>query len=245
MEKELRIKTADQKFIYGTFTSSKKKSGTLIIFVHGFTGHQNEHIFFNGAKFFTEKGFDTFRFNLYAGEGGGVRHFRDTKLSLHGEDITTTIKYFREKYKKIYVVGHSYGGTSLLFVDQSIVDGFIFWDPSYIDSKDSTGHLKYNKHFDAYILNYGIEIIVGKGFIEELKNFPNCGLLINTINKPVLFVTAGRKGNSKAGIKYYNKANSPKKLINIKSADHNFNNWNDENMLFKKTYSWLKEKTPH
>lgn len=32
---------------------------------------------------------------------------------------------------------------------------------------------------------------------------------------------------------------SSKKLINIKTADHNFNNWRDEDMLFKKTYEWL------
>lgn len=240
MEKELKIKTPDNKFIYGTFAAAKRKSDALIIFVHGFTGHQHEHIFFNGAKFFTEKGFDTFRFNLYAGEEKNIRHFHDTKISLHGKDIISIVKYFRKRYKKVYVIGHSYGGTSLLFVDQSVVDGFIFWDASYIDSKDATEHMKYNKHLDAYILDYGIEIIVGKEFIEELKNFPNCGKLIKQIHKPALFITAGEKGNSKAGIKYFDKANNPKKLINIKTADHNFNNWNDEDTLFRKTYEWVK-----
>ena len=104
MQKELKIKTPDGKIIDGSFVASEKKSEALIVFVHGFTGNQNEHIFFNGAKFFTEKGFDTFRFNLYAGEAKNTRHFRDTKMSVQGEDITTVVKYFRKKYKKVYVV---------------------------------------------------------------------------------------------------------------------------------------------
>jgi esterase/lipase len=238
MEKEIKIKTSDKKIIYGTFAGAGKKSDKLIVFVHGFTGHQNEHIFFNGAKFFTEKGFDTFRFNLYAGEKTNARHFQDTKISLHGKDITTVIKYFREKYKNIYVVGHSYGGTSLLFVDQSVVDRFIFWDSSYINSKNGTENLKYNENLNAYILDWGIKIVVGKEFIEELKNFPNCGKLIKNIHKPVLFIGAS-KGNIKAVKKYYNKANGPKKLINIKNSDHSFNKFKDEEMLFKETYDWL------
>jgi esterase/lipase len=240
MEKALKIQTPDKKFIYGTFTSAGKKSNALVIFAHGFTGHKDEHIFFNGAKFFTEKGFDTFRLNLYAGEGKNSRHFRDTKISLHGQDITTVVKHLRKKYKKIFVVGHSYGGTSLLFVDHSIVDGLVFWDASYINpAEDSTDHMKYNKTLNAYILDWGLEILVGKDFVNELKNFPDCGELIKSINKPVLFVAAGKV--AKMGKKYFSKANNPKKLVRIKTADHNFNNWKDEETLFKETYNWLKQ----
>lgn len=184
MEKELKIKTADHKLIYGTFGASKVRADTLVIFVHGYTGHQNEHILFNGARFLTEKGFDTFRFNLYAGEGKNARHFRDTKISLHGEDITTVAKHFRKKYKKIYIIGHSYGGVSLLFADQSIIEGFIFWDASYINPKDATENLKYDKNLDAYILDWGMGIIVGKGFINELKKFQSCSNLIKKITSP-------------------------------------------------------------
>lgn len=117
MEKELKIPTPDKKVVVGTLLTAKKKSEILVVFVHGFTGHQNEHIFFNGAKFFSEKGIDSFRFNLYAGEDKNIRRFRDTTISLHGKDISTVVKSFRKKYKKIYVVGHGYGGTSLLFAE--------------------------------------------------------------------------------------------------------------------------------
>ena len=136
--------------------------------------------------------------------------------------------------------GHSYGGTSLLFTDQTLTDKFVFWDASYITSKDSDNkYMKYNKDLDAYVLDWGLEIIVGKKFVDELKSFPDCGQLIKQIYKPVLFITTG-KGNSTLGKKYFAKANNPKKLVHIKTADHNFNNWDDETTLFKETYNWLK-----
>jgi esterase/lipase len=241
MEREIKIKTPDKKLIVGTLGISSKKSNKLVVFVHGFTGHSNEHQFFNGSKFLTSKGLDTFRFNLYAGEGKKVRHFKDTSISLHGEDIDTVVKFFRKKYKKIFVVGHSYGGTSLLFTNSSLIEGYVFWDASYVTPKDATEDVKLNKHINRYIIDWGIEILAGEKFIEELKNFPDCGKLIKNINKPVLFITAGRLGNSKAGIKYFRFANNPKKLINIKTADHNFNNWKDEEELLKSTYSWLRQ----
>ena len=49
MEEEIKIPLKNKKYIYGILRGSLKNS--LIIFVHGFTGHKNEHQFFNGARF--------------------------------------------------------------------------------------------------------------------------------------------------------------------------------------------------
>lgn len=238
MEKQLNIKTGDGHTIYGTHANSGTASDKLIIFVHGFIGHRNEHIHFNGAKFFTEKGFDTYRFELYC-EEKGARHFRDTKISLHGKDITEVVRHFRDTYKKIYLVGHSFGGTSLLFTDSSLVDAFIFWDASYIEWKEEQKDFIFNEKIDAYIIDWGVEHIVGKGFVEELKNFPDCCELVAGIHKPVKFITAGSKGNLKAGKKYLERANEPKEHFNIDGADHNFNSFNAEEKLFEETYKWV------
>lgn len=241
MEKEIKIKTTNKHYIYGTLAKSKKPSKKLIIFVHGFCGNQNEHIFFNGAKYFTGKGYDTFRFNLYSGEKG-ARKFRDIKISLHGKDTSTVIKYFSKDYEKIYVVGHSYGGTTLLFTDTKHVNTFVFWDASWIEWKDEDKDFPYRKDLDAHVLDWGIEYIVGKPFIEELKSFPDCGGLISKIKIPVKFITAGRKGkgNTKAGKKYFALANEPKDLVDIPTAEHNFNTFAEEERLFKETQDWMK-----
>lgn len=55
MQKEVKIKTGDKKVIYGTL-DTVAKSGTLVIFVHGLGGHQNEHLFYNAVKYFTNQG---------------------------------------------------------------------------------------------------------------------------------------------------------------------------------------------
>ena len=44
--------------------------------MHGLTGHMDEHIFYNGARFFEKKSFAAFRFNLYDDQ--------DDAMKLHG-----------------------------------------------------------------------------------------------------------------------------------------------------------------
>ena len=94
MEKQIKIPIANKKYIYGTLRGSLKNP--LLVFVHGFTGYKDEHIFFNGARFFEKKGFSTFRFDLY-NWNKDARKLEDCTLSLHGEDLDTVIKYLRKK----------------------------------------------------------------------------------------------------------------------------------------------------
>ena len=88
-------------------------------------------------------------------------------------------------------------------------------------------------------MDWGFEAIVGKGFVDELKNFPDCGELVAKIQVPVKFITAGKLGNEKGGKRYFAKANQPKELVNIKTADHNFNGFKEERILIEETYKWL------
>jgi pimeloyl-ACP methyl ester carboxylesterase len=64
MQKELQFITVDNYTIYGTLDSAS--SDTLIIFIHGLTGNQYEHHYFNAVPFFNNHDYDTFRFDLYS-----------------------------------------------------------------------------------------------------------------------------------------------------------------------------------
>lgn len=238
MEKEIKIKTSDGFQIYGTLSTPRKKTDKLVIFVHGFTGHRNAHIFFNGAKYMNAKGAAAFRFDLYNAEKG-ARHFKDTKISQHGDDITTVVSYFRKKYKKIYVVGHSYGGTSLLFADTSKVNALVFWDASWIDPKEEKKDFRYNSALDRYVWDWRVEYLVGKAYVEELRDFPDCGELVAKITAPKLFITAGKQRILK-GKKYMAAASQFKKHVNISGADHNFNSFKAEDRLLEETWKWIK-----
>jgi esterase/lipase len=238
MEKELEIKTEDGFSVFGNLSFAQEKSDKLIVFVHGFTGHKDEHIFFNGAKFFNENGFDAFRFDLYS-DKVGARRFFDTKISQHGQDINSVIDFFKDKYKSIYIAGHSFGGTSLLFMDQDNINALIFWDASYIDWKVEEPEFVYSEMLDKYVVDN--HILVGKGFVEELKNFPDCGELVSKIHKPIKFIVAEIGANDGMLDKYMEKANEPKESVKINNSDHCFNSFEAEKKLFDETLIFVKK----
>jgi pimeloyl-ACP methyl ester carboxylesterase len=237
MEKEVKIKTKDKHVIYGSLTTAKKASSKLVIFCHGFTGNRNEHIHFNGAKYFTGKGYDTFRFDFYSSEKK-ARHFEDTFIGQHGADITTVVSHFKSTYKKIYLIGHSFGGTSLLFASHTNVNALVFWDASYFSKEEAKKEFKIDTKTGLYLMDFGVRTIIGKKFIDELHRFPDCGQLISSVQVPVKCIGAGKGKDAK---KYFAKANQPKAISIITSADQNFNTFSDEVKLFEETYNWLKQ----
>lgn len=236
MEKEIRIATGDNHFIYGNLAGGKSRSRKLVIFCHGFTGNRNEHIFFNGAKFFSENGYDTFRFDFY-NDQKKARHFEETSISQHGSDITAVVNHFKKKYDKIYLVGHSFGGTSLLFANHESIVAMVFWDASYVVSRDEKSFFKTK---NPPTIDFGIRVIVGKRFTRELFDFPDCGALIAAVHVPVKFIGAGR-GNFTDSKKYYDHANQPKSLSKIAAADHCFNTLKSEAKLLEETLDWLRK----
>jgi dienelactone hydrolase len=238
MEKLLKIKTKDGKYICGDLVTASGASTKLVIFCHGFTGNRNEHQFFNGAQFFAARGYDSFRFDFYSGEKG-ARHFEETSLSLHGSDIMDVIHHFQKKYEKIYLVGHSFGGTALLFADTSFVQACVFWDASYVVAENEKKDSMYKKKGGLYTVDWGVCIIIGKKFIEELFHFPDCGKLVKEMRVPVKFIGAGN-ANAKDSRKFYKQANSPKAITVIKGADHGFNTRAAEQELFEETLKWIK-----
>ncbi|PID31683.1 hypothetical protein CR970_04450, partial [Candidatus Saccharibacteria bacterium] len=127
MRSKIELKTSDNHIIYGTLDAIGGK--TLLIFVHGFTGHQNEHHFFNAASFFTERGFDTFRFDLYSKNKGG-RSLSSCSLTDHSDDVNLVIDNFKDKYETLVLIGHSLGGLVLLKTDLTNVSKIVLWDPT-------------------------------------------------------------------------------------------------------------------
>jgi len=100
--------------------------------------------------------------------------------------------------------------------------------------------LTYNKAKAVHTVDWGMTVIVGKIFAEELSRFPDCGELVKKIYAPVKFISAGNSGVADSK-KYFDNANNPKSLVVIKGADHNFNNPESEQKLFEETYDWVKK----
>lgn len=238
MEQQIKISLANKKYIYGTLRDSLKQP--MVIFVHGFTGHKDEHIFFNGARNLEEQGFSSFRFNLYHWEKDS-RKLEECTLSLHGEDLDTVVKYFRKKgVKRIFVVGHSFGGLTVLLSKDQDFDGIALWDSSINPAEINSA--KFIKELDKYYLegddSYGFTI--GKDMFEEnkaLKPFE----LIKIVNAPIKIIVAGAGALIEGGKKYFQLSKEPKAFAIIPKATHNFNEDGTEERLFKETYAWFNK----
>lgn len=240
MQKQIIIKTKDKKNnIYGVLDYKTKKD-KLIIFVHGLTGHKNEHQFYNAAKYFATKGFVVFRFDLYSGEKGG-RKLDDCTIDTHINDLNNVIKYFITKYQVIYLVGHSLGGPVILQANLKPITKIVLWDPSVNLAKEDEDEQWYyfNKKINAYIANWGTSFLLNKKLVEEWNSFDYQQWFKNC-NIPLKVICAGQstlKNTWKKIIKNFKPIN---KLSIIKGASHTFDEAGVEEILFKETLVWFK-----
>ena len=242
MEKEIRIKTKDNYIIYGTLNEPRKKSDKLVIFVHGLTGYRNGHIYYNAVKFFNQRGYSVFRFDLYSDELKG-RSLSKCTIKIHATDLNLVVNYFRNKFRKLFLVGHSLGGATILSSDISAVEGIVLWDSSHYKTLKSVvaQDAKYSKCLKAYILSWGLEYIIGKGMYIEWINFPKPKKLMGNIHKPIKIIVAKKGILVEAGKEYFKYANKPRSFVVIKKARHNFDEDGVEMKLFQETFNWLRK----
>lgn len=243
MEKNIEIPTSDKKVIYGTFTASISRSKKVIIFVHGLTGHRNEHQFFNAAPYFSKKGFNVFRFDLY-GEGKNARNFCDTSLSIHGSDTHRVYDYFKKKgFTKIFLVGHSYGGPSIL-LSKSPASAVVWWDPTFDVSKiyrrkevwkDPSSGMRF--------IDWGIPMRVSDSYIRDAKKLTPARALrwVGEWHVPLKIISAGRGVLMGGAKKYLSRVSAAKEHVIIPGAGHNFNEEGTEQKLFRETLSWIRK----
>nr|MBI5455799.1 alpha/beta fold hydrolase [Candidatus Levybacteria bacterium] len=236
MEEDIKIPLGQGKFAYGTLRT--KSISSLIIFVHGFTGHKNEHIFFNGARFFEKHNLASFRFDLYA-EAKDARKLNDSTLTLHAKDLDTVVDYFKKRYAKIFVAGHSFGGITVLLSQKQAFNKAILWDPSP-NPKEITGKARYLKEIDKYYLNeWGVATTIGKEMFEQ-NNSLNTHKLFKNFHVPIKIIAAGNGILVDSGKKYFENANKPKSFAIVNNATHCFDEDGTEEKLFQETYDWIK-----
>lgn len=237
MRKEVTIDTPDNFTIHGTL-DSKEKVNKIIIFVHGLTGRKDEHHYFNAVPFFTEKGFDTFRFNLYSRKTNS-RALSKSSITTHSSDIRTVLDYFKSTYNDIILIGHSLGALAILKSNMKDVSKIILWDPtSKIDSFEEK-NATFCPELDKYILHWGMDIIISKEMIEEWMSI-DIPKLLDEIKIPCHTIFAGNDVKHKLWKPYLKNINIESKSIIVDGASHCFIEEGTETKLFDETYNLLK-----
>lgn len=237
MEREVVIKTPDGFNIYGTLALPEEKSEKLVIFVHGFTGDRNEHIFFNGAKFLKANSIASFRFDLYSWQKD-ARTFTDCDIQTHVDDLCTVFDHFKDEYKKIYLVGHSWGGIVVLHSELTTA-GIILWDCSHPSNAFEEDEYKYNEMLGAYLLYWGNVYVVGKKMHDETLNMMPAVDLVSWVKAPIKVICAGNGVLIDGGKNYFELAKEPKAFVVIEGAGHTFDEEGTEEKLFQETHDWI------
>ena len=238
MEKGIKINAKDKIVIHGTL-KEVEDSDKLIILVHGLTDYQNNHLFFNARKFFSDNGFSVFTFDLYSWEKD-ARKFKNCTLQTNSQDLNTVLDYFKEKFSNIYLVGHSMGAPTILLSNYEVVNSIVFWDPSYDFEKFMKMISKFDEGLGVHILDGAYEIIVRDKMYKSLTTeFPDCFKLVKKLNKPLKIIAAGKGLLLEGAEKYLEVANEPKELKVIDGATHCFDEDGKETMLFDETLSWV------
>lgn len=236
MEEEVKLTTKDNFIIYGTW-NYLQKSATLLIFVHGLSGNQYEHHYFNAVPFFTSEGFDTFRFDFYSRKPD-ARILSESSVTSHVQDLELIIDHFKDKYDKLILIGHSLGALTILKTDLSNISKIVIWDPTMGYKKLEDKNASFNDKLDKYILRWGMEIIVSKQLMEEWKEASNPQKLVENINKPCKFIFA-EFGSFEHWKPSLNLINVKNESVVIKGATHCYYEEGTEQKLFDETLKWI------
>lgn len=244
LEKDLSIRIPETKFrIYGKFFGSLKKP--LFIIVHGLPANMNEHFYYHAREWFAKKGYATFGFNLYDWRDGS-RQLIDSTLKTHGSDLDAVVAHFRKKgVKKIFVVGHSYGGATILNSKERDFDAAVLLDASFKSTftKKRYGAPagRYIKELKGYFERWGVGVVIGEKMAHEADTL-KWELLTKGWKRPLKVIAAGKGVLIKGARQYYKLAEGPKELLIIPGATHYFNDRPGmEERVYREAEKWFRK----
>ena len=242
MEIKWTIPTPDGHTIYGVKNSSCEGTKVAIVMVHGLTSSMNDYAFKRAADFFANQ-YDVYRFNLYAGEAGG-RMLVDCTIQTHADDLNAVLLYFGDAYEKIFLIGHSYGGTTIMLAQPERVTAASLWDPSFdLQAMQAAFAQQYVQREHFYIVNWGVSYLMGKSMYDEglQLDLDACIKLAEEFGHPVQVVTAADGFYAKDKLSYHSFGHSLNRREIVAGTVHCFYEGDSCEELLEKTAKWFAE----
>ncbi len=233
MEEKVNIKTDDGHIIYGTLNYPAQGTDKLIIFVHGLTGSQKEHQFYDAARYFPAMGYATYRFNQYSRDEKG-RVLSDISIRTQSGDLNTVIAHFKGKYSRIYLVGHSIGGPTIMGAGLAPITAIVLWDPSITPG---TGAYPFDERLNRYILRWQFEFLLSREMIEEWKNARS---LVHDLIKPTRVIFAGGYSIKDTWKDMLPQIPAEHDSLTVEGATHGFDEEGTQEKLYRATLEWLR-----
>lgn len=240
METTWTIPTPDGHTIYGVKNSSGLTTSKAIFIVHGLTGHMNEYAFKRAADYFEET-YDVYRFNLYDGRDGG-RNMVDCTIKTHAGDLNLVLEHFAKSYKQVFLIGHSYGGPTVMTANPSNITAVSLWDPSF-DLRHTQERFEdaYTPCGDMYMVNWGTTYLIGKAMYEEAGRLDEsaCIELSKKFLSPIQVISAGDGFFVQQHLSWHS-FGAPNNIREfVAGTVHCFHEGNSCDDLLKKTQDWF------
>ena len=212
MDHDFSIPSGDGKKVYFRINQpdDEARPGTIAVFVHGFTGSIEEHIYQEAAKAFPEHGIATCRIVLYNGRLEAARRIDECSLMENVHDVESVIEWLKgEGYRKVHLIGHSLGGIIAILASHEHVEKMVLWDPTTgFQTTEEKGFI-WNECLSRYVSYRRIPVIISKYMIEQWKAW-KADMLAERIDVPVKFIFATK----------YNKYNSWRQSLRLVRPEH-------------------------
>jgi pimeloyl-ACP methyl ester carboxylesterase len=217
----------------------------VAVIVHGRPGSGNDLLPYLFARYLYEQGISSLRLYMYDFLKN-TRNLIDCDLKIYANDLDTVVKALRNKgVSKLYGVGHSYGGLTILRSSEKF-DNVVLWDPThglvYQEKPDLStyGEFPEEEHGRMIVVPTGPGFLRSKKSEAEDKNLGDTTDLARAKGYPLKIISAGKGAMAHLGKKYIEAADSPKKHVVIDDAHHSFED-SDKiiDKLFSESVEWL------
>jgi pimeloyl-ACP methyl ester carboxylesterase len=241
IDEGIKLAAPDGKFIYGDLIKASKPNSSLIIYAHGMTSTRADYIYLNSARLFARKGYDSLRFSFYSWEEG-ARCLTQCNIQTHRRDLETVIKKFRNKYERIYLIGHSWGGLTIMHGAWPSVAAISLWDPSYAPKQywpNFIGHIK-----GIALLQGGTDTVLSPLMLKQALalDFEACRKLSTRFAQPLQVLHAKKNGMLyKFGESYHTSAKGPTDYHLLAEADHSFQAEAAQTKAVEMTDKWFRK----
>lgn len=241
-EESFALPTPDGKKIYGVYNRAGPYAQTdrAVIIAHGLTGHANAATYFVASRLFLLAGYDVFRPSFYDMQPD-ARKLTECTLQTHAADLLQVCEDVRPRYEKIFVVGHSYGGLTILLARPPAA-AYSLWDPSFVPfpsfwqtDAEKVADLPY------YKLNWGPDNLVGQAMYDEAKALTPAisAALAAQVTVPSQVVLAEESIERAAPMALFDALTCEKSCQTVPGSDHNF--WRGDTLedLLYRTRVWF------
>lgn len=237
-EQEFIIDTPDGLKIYGLINSpNEKQNDKAILHIHGLEGYQADYAAVNLAHTMPKHGYDVIRANLYHWKPN-TRSLFECSIRQHADDINLVAKHFKQKYKKLFATGHSYGGPSLITSEINQFDAVSLWDPCFLPC-ESFNFKDFDNVGKYYVSPNGTHLVVSKEFIDESKIYDRAKAieLSNKCTAPLQVIYA--EYWAKYGESFHTHAKGPTDERTILESKHAFYEEGAIEPLLNYTREWF------